>query len=204
MSPKKQIDWIGIENEYRVGQLSNCSIAAQFGISETAIRKKAKRKGWTKDLALEVQQRVRKKLDQEPHVSKGEIVEEASDRGVQVILSHRKDIQNLRTLEQKLLNELSGNPTKLYITQYQGDIVEKEVGLTVNERAGALRDLARVQQTRITLERQAFNLDEEKPPDPSEGKTGFVYENLLAAIICQRKTITSGTKELTDGNNQGQ
>ena len=54
-----------------------------------------------------------------------EIVESASNEGAAVLTLQRKDIIALREFEEKLLEELAGEPTKLYITQYQGQIVEK-------------------------------------------------------------------------------
>jgi len=219
MNPKKQIDWSGIETEYRSGQLSVREIGRIFKVSHVAIVKKASAEKWERNLASRVRQLVTKKLVTtevtKPHASEDEIVEEAANRGVAIITSHRKDIARLRNLEQSLLNELEGideegkpkPPKKLYITQYQGDIVEKEVGLTVTERAGALRDLAKVQQTRITLERQAFNLNDQ-PPDPGDGSKGFIYEHFLAALIFEKRKFatskeapilpTDGTKEFSD------
>jgi hypothetical protein len=44
----KPIDWIGIERDYAAGIMSNREIARWYGVSETAIRKKAKQEGWTR------------------------------------------------------------------------------------------------------------------------------------------------------------
>ncbi|MBU2060120.1 MAG: hypothetical protein KKB38_20610, partial [Gammaproteobacteria bacterium] len=97
-----------------------------------------------------------------------EMVSLAAQRGVALVLEHRKAISKLATLEEKLLEELSDEPKKLYITQYQGEIVSEEVGIDVVSRAGALLNLAGVQAKRIQLERQAFNLD----PDPARNLGG--------------------------------
>jgi hypothetical protein len=43
-------DWEAIESQYRAGILSLRAVATQFGIAEGAIRKKAKAKGWQRDL----------------------------------------------------------------------------------------------------------------------------------------------------------
>lgn len=42
----KPIDWAGIERDYRAGVMSNREMARWYGISETAIRKKAKAEAW--------------------------------------------------------------------------------------------------------------------------------------------------------------
>lgn len=62
MKPKKQIDWIGIENEYRVGVFSVRMIGKLYGVSHVAIVKKAKKEHWQHDLAERVRQRTMGKL----------------------------------------------------------------------------------------------------------------------------------------------
>lgn len=46
---KKAPDWLAIEGKYRAGVESVRAIADAHGISEAAIRKKAKAKGWLRD-----------------------------------------------------------------------------------------------------------------------------------------------------------
>ena len=165
MAKRRKIDWEAIEKEYRAGQLSNVQIAKGHDVSEGAIRKKAKQLGWTKDLSGKVREKVREKLVRSEvrghNTNDNEIIEKASDRGKEVILLHRKDITSLRELEEQLISELKDGPTKLYITQYQGEIIRETVGLTAYERSSAANNLANVQHKRIQLERQAFSLNEQ-------------------------------------------
>lgn len=46
---RKAIDWVAIEGVYRAGKESVLGIANAYGISEAAIRKKAKQHGWIRD-----------------------------------------------------------------------------------------------------------------------------------------------------------
>src|ERR1041385_5112831 len=48
---KKAPDWLAIEGKYRAGVESVRAIADAHSISEAAIRKKAKQKGWLRDPA---------------------------------------------------------------------------------------------------------------------------------------------------------
>ena len=48
-SPRKNIDWEKIEAAYRAGRLSLREIGAEYGCSDTAIRKKAKKEEPKKD-----------------------------------------------------------------------------------------------------------------------------------------------------------
>ncbi len=47
----KQTDWISIEGHYRAGQRALRDIAGEFGITEGAIRARAKKLGWTQNAA---------------------------------------------------------------------------------------------------------------------------------------------------------
>jgi hypothetical protein len=50
----KEIDWQAIKARWGDGSFpSNRQVAAEFGISETAIRKKSKEYGWPRDLVRE-------------------------------------------------------------------------------------------------------------------------------------------------------
>ena len=178
---RKQFDWEAIEKEYRAGQLSIREIGRQLGPAAQTIIDRAKRKGWTRDLSSKVKQSIKAKLikadtdtstdkkadkgvsvDKDNATSEKDIIDTASDRGVSVILLQRQDINKLKKEEQRILDDLGDNPTKLYLAQYQGKIIKKTVGLTVSEQASALQALANVQHKRIALERQAFGLDDDK------------------------------------------
>jgi len=175
---KRKTDWEAIKREWRAGQLSIKEIARQHGISDAAIHQKKNRdkkngKPWgERDLSSQVRKRVNAKVISVSedvsanNVSEDEIIEQAAERGKDVIMLHRKDIKALRQLEAQLIDEIIGKPKKLYITQYQGNIVQKEVGLTAAERSLAANNLANVQHKRIQLERQAFNLDDNKGGSP--------------------------------------
>ena len=54
---KPQVDWERIESDYRAGQLSLREIAGIHGLTEGAVRKRAKRDEWIRDLAAKVRAR---------------------------------------------------------------------------------------------------------------------------------------------------
>lgn len=103
-------DWERIELDYRAGLLSVREIAASQGITEGAVRKRAKRDEWSRDL----QPKIRAKADD--LVRRAEVRttvrtdREVVDASAQVIadvrVSHRKDISRARALAMKLLDEL--------------------------------------------------------------------------------------------------
>lgn len=187
---RKKIDWDVIEKEYRAGQLSNVQIGQNYGVSEAAIRKKAKQEGWRKDLADRVRQEIKEKLvrgevrgevrgpNAKPAAEKAtdkKIVDEVAERGVRLVLEQRKDIENLRRLEDLLINELMGTPTKVHVSQHQGKVTKTVLSLTAAERAQAANNLANVQHKRIQLQRQNYNLDDPLPE--GEVKLRVVYDS---------------------------
>lgn len=129
---KRQIDWEAINREYRAGLLSVREIAKMFGITHTAIQKRAKNfpDQWKRDLTQKIQAEVARKLVTDSVTTAGDedsIVAEASARALSIIKKHRKCLARLAELEAKLLAELHDNPTKLWIGQYMGKIITKEV-----------------------------------------------------------------------------
>ncbi|MDA3904148.1 MAG: hypothetical protein PF441_11955 [Desulfuromusa sp.] len=170
MATRKKIDWESIQDQYRAGQLSISEIARQHTITPGAIHNKAKRYGWSRDLTDKVRERVKAKLVTEDVTGHNAdaIIESASDIGVAVIRTQRKDIAKLQSLEQSLLSELGdeeNKPTKVHVSNYQGEVKLTPLLITVTDRASALQSLANVQHKRIQLQRQAFNLDDNKGGD---------------------------------------
>lgn len=162
--PARVVDWEAIEPLYRAGQISVRAIASQFGITEAAIRKKAKLEGWQRALADKVRRAVREKLvrgdgsqsgTHEPRATDADVVEKASLVGFEVATSHRRDIQQLHALKRILADRLAQH---LHSEPPDGPFMgEKETP------GDLLEKLARVTSRLIPLERQAYNLDETKP-----------------------------------------
>jgi hypothetical protein len=191
----REIDWEKIEKNYRLGQKTTRAIGAEHGISHTAVQKRAKKYGWVQDKSLEVLEKTRAALLAQNKVSKPVAAPTENDiniaveTNVAIILSHRKSIAKLQKVEEKLISELSNKPTKLYIAQYQGLIIEKEIGLTIAEKAQAANNLASVQKHRITLERQAFGLDKIDQP------TGDPISDLLTEVVKRARPLFSAKNE---------
>lgn len=195
---KKQLDWEKIEREYRAGKLSIREIARQHGCTDKAIRKKAKAEGWSRDLSAKIDEAVRSKLvraevrDVDPATER-EIVEAVATRSAGVVLSERKDLEALREQENKLMEELDGEPSKLYLATYRGEIIEKEVALTVSEKASTLLALSTVRAKRIELERKVWGIADpvatEDHPDDSGTTPGEVTLDpcILALIPVQQR-----------------
>lgn len=153
-----------VEACYRAGQISHREIGRQHGRSESWVRKLAKRKGWTRDLAGAVRNRVRESLVREGSrvseligikPSDAAIIDEAAAIGVAVVRSHRQDINALRVAAAELLGEISTG------TERDEDGVLVVIPLT--HRSRVICDLSAAMARLVPLERQAFGLDEDRP-----------------------------------------
>jgi hypothetical protein len=185
MARAKRKDWPEIEQEWAAGQLSQSEIARRYGIARPSLVEHMTKEGIEYASAAEsVWLKAQAKLIDDPEGSKpapkpagvqvSEAVENAAERQAQVIRLERKDIAALQALEEKLLAELGDEPTKLYITQYQGQIVQAETGIAVTERIAALRQLTAARAQRIALERVAWGIDT-KQPDPAAEIDGISW-----------------------------
>jgi hypothetical protein len=152
----KQPDWEAIERAYRAGSLSVRAIADKHGISDTAIRSKAKKNGWSRDLTEQVRQAAKNKLVRtevrtksshcEPRTD-DEIVEEAATEAAAVVLAHRADLAQWRTIATKLCDALQDI-----------EVTEDNIG----DFSRSLNAGVDAQLKVIKGERQAYNLDTEE------------------------------------------
>lgn len=202
MTDKKKIaDWERIEFDYRAGIMSLREIAAAHGITEGAIRKRAKRDGWERDLGAKIQAKaeslVRKEAVRSEVRSSGayqttekEIVEANASMQANALLDHRKDIKRHRTLAISLLAEIEAQTVNPELFERLGEILKSpdDKGMDrFNElyrkviatpsRIDSMKKLSDTLKTLIGLEREALGLDSAKPQTP-----GDALDNLLTAL----------------------
>lgn len=196
----KAVDWEAVEREYRAGQLSVVEIGRQCGVSHTAINKRAKKFGWTRDLTEKVRKEVSARLVSEQvsaetraaPLKAREAIEIAAQRGVEVVRQHRSGIDRLRKIAEKLATQLDADSDD--IEEIEKAIEEETAGdkngerrarmlkaVSLPSRAGVARELSQLLKNLIPLERQAFNLDDKTPNDPDVPVGGTMTHKLDAA-----------------------
>lgn len=201
---KAQPDWERIELDYRAGIKTLRQIADEHGISHVAVAKRAKRDGWTRDLAGKIQVKadelVNKSLVTSAVTAETKIAEKAViDANAQAVagirLAHRNDIRRARTLTNALLAELEAqtDPSTLDMLHVLGELLRNEDDngqdrrndiymkvISLSERSKTMKTLADSLRLVVDMERTAFSMDKDQGPgaDP------------LTALL---KTITSGT-----------
>ncbi len=187
---KRETDWEAIEVEYRANQLSNVMLGKKYGVSEGAIRKRAKAEGWTRDLTAKVRAKVRDTLVRgevrDPKARDNEIVDVVAATGAQVVRTHRKDIRTAADLVGMLMGQLMDAAQNR--DEIEGAIDDETAdddttarrsrmkrAISLPTHAATIRDLTTAAKNLVALERQAYNLDETNMEE--------TYEERLARLM---------------------
>ncbi|HBT6084018.1 MULTISPECIES: hypothetical protein [Klebsiella] len=174
-------DWEAIESAYRAGLMSLREIASQHGISEGAIRKRAKRDDWSRDLAAKVKERaddlvrkaeVRKQVRTETALSERVLIEATAEVVAAVRMEHRGDIRRAREITSALFDELGAECADVDSLRKLGELMlsPDENGrdklneiyhsiISMPERVKAVKALSDALKNLIGLERQAYDID---------------------------------------------
>lgn len=175
--PKPRTDWESIERDYRAGVLSIREVAKIQGVTDGAIRKKAKAEGWERDLTDKVNAKVKSELVRTEVRSANvrtdrEIVEHAAATVVEVVRSHRRGIssaQNIVGLLMAQLTDVAGKRDEFEVaidietaedktTQRRTQLMK---AISIPSHASTVRDLSTAMKNLVGLERQAFNIANE-------------------------------------------
>lgn len=200
----KDKDWAKIEADYRAGIKSNVSIGNEHGVSETAIRKRAKKESWVKDLKAQIKakadslvraQLVRDTVRIDNAISEKEIIEVNAQMQATIIFEHRTDIQRNRSLAKKLLNELEFVTDNKELFEQLGELLidtsPNENGkvnqdeakrlqalnraIDLSGRVSSAKALSETLKVLIALEREAFGIDQ-------KSNTGKSLEDFLERL----------------------
>ena len=175
-------DWEAIETAYRAGVMSLREIASQHGISEGAIRKRAKRDDWSRDLNAKVKERaddlvrkaeVRKQVRTETILSERILIEATAEIIATVRMEHRGDIRRARTLANALFDELEAECADVESLRQLGEQMSSpddngrdrlnelyQAIISMPERVKSMKALSETLKNLIGLERQAYSMDE--------------------------------------------
>lgn len=204
MPVKAPPDWERIELDYRAGIKTLRQIADEHGISHVAVAKRAKRDGWTRDLAGKIQAKADELVNKslvtsavtvETKIAEKAVIDANAQAVADIRLAHRHDIRRARTLTNALLNELEQqtDPNTLAMLKELGELLRREDDngndrrndiyvkvISLSERSKTMKTLADSLRVVVDMERTAFGLDKDQGPvaDP------------LTSLL---KTITGGT-----------
>ncbi|MDA8485860.1 hypothetical protein NNO07_22565 [Pseudomonas resinovorans] len=190
MTEKKQpVDWERVEQLYRAGVLSLREIAVACpGVNHVAIARRAKKFGWVQDLSAKIKAKADDLVTREAVTVAVTAKSTVSDRHVidanarviaDVRLAHRADIGRSRDVANKLLDELEELTDNRALFEQVGELLRSEDDKGVDKlndlyqkvislpsRTKTMKELAETLKNLITLERQAYGMDQ--APDEND------------------------------------
>lgn len=175
-------DWEAIESAYRAGLLSIREIASQHGITHGAINKRAKRDGWERDLSTKIKNKadslvskkeVSTQVSSEKALNERILIEANAELIANIRMEHRGDIRKARNITNALFEELGAECADIKLFKKLGELLVNpdqngrdklnEVYMDVismPERVKSMKALSETLKNLITLERQAYNIDD--------------------------------------------
>ena len=179
---KIEVDWDEIERLYRADLRTFAQLASDFGVADSTVRRRAKKGGWKRDLKNRIKERANAIVQERAvsslagdQVARDDMtIEENAQLTANVRLSHRQDIRTARQISMTLFDDLQAQLgaenrqrlEDLFIAALKEGSVDVSA-LEAYERVIALpthvrvmKDLADTMTKLVTLERQAYGLDD--------------------------------------------
>ena len=182
---KHVIDWEMVAVHYRAGIRSLKSIGNEYGVSDAGILKRAKRDGWTRDLAAKIKAKAESKVSaaavsvlvsEQRTANETQVVEANAELQYNIRISHRTDIGRTRKLFAALLGEVEAETDQLGLFQSLGELLDtsgpdqtgswrqdklnelyKKV-ISTSGRIDGAKKLTEILEKLVKLERQAFSI----------------------------------------------
>jgi hypothetical protein len=197
-------DWAAIELAFRSSKIALRKLADEFGVTEGAIRKRAKRFAWTRELIPRINERTKEKvLDptsvpgykletaEEQLEQEEAFIEQAANRAAAVLLTHQALLTEAKQaamgMVQHILRQVKESGLPTVMLDDNGKVVIGKDGQPVEAVLGPLayvKPLKEVAQTMaiiVDLERKTYNIgDTPPPPPPPDGAKSPAIERINA------------------------
>lgn len=186
-------DWERIEADFRAGILSLREIAAPYNITHTAIRKRAEREGWTRDLTAKIRAKAEALVSKDAvssavsKVSEKEIVEANAEVVANVDRRHKKTAKKTQDLIEALIAEIESITESPDLFNQLGEMLDKtettETGRVIEDklnklyravismegRVDSVKKLVDAFEKLAKFERGAYRLEDGLPPGDDGG-----------------------------------
>ncbi len=157
MTEKKLPDWAAIEGQYRAGVDSVNAMAAKYGVSEGAVRARAKKHGWSRDPAATKRQIVRCAMAGITNGITNEVIRKTIEQAAADDVADME--RGLRISRQCLKNLEDAAMTA---------VEPKEIKIIVDATAAAIDSIRRIRSLDDGLEKDADHGDSETTQAASE------------------------------------
>lgn len=187
MAERKQVDWEAVELDYRAGTLTIRNIGEKHGVSHALVARKAKERGWPRDIKEKVHQRA------DDLVSKAAVtVDVTSQKAVNIIeanakaiadirLAHRQDIRQTQQLINVLREELAHQTFNRDLYEQLGELLRSPddkgmdklndiymKAMSLPSRIDGVKKLTDAQKVAIGIEREAFGMESDQLLDSDD------------------------------------
>lgn len=178
---RKVIDWEAVETHYRAGIRSLKDIGGEFGVSDAAIIKRAKRDSWARDLKAKIRAKaaqkvsdalVSEKVSAESKATERDRIEIESEIQARIELAHRTDVPRTRRLVMGLIEELEHQTDNRALYAELAEIMhapDKNGVDRLNDlyrkvishgnRTDSAKKLAEALKTLVSMEREIFGIE---------------------------------------------
>ena len=212
-------DWAQIEADYRAGVKVLRQIAGEHGLTEGAIRKRAKKEAWERDLAAKIREKagalvrkdaVRNQVRKEQAVTETEIVSANAEVLANAMRRHQVGLVKAWDVVDMLMSELQHQTVNQDMYEQLGEVlyspdkngVDKlneiyRKALSLPSRAGTAKQLLDAIKVAITLEREVLNITssagEEGGANGGNGNTTNIFIGLQATSGFFGRVTTEGS-----------
>lgn len=189
----KQVDWLGLERDYRAGIKSDRQLEADYGISRGRIKRRAEREGWQRNLQERINNAAKVQLQQslasahqqlDEGVSAEErerqIVECAAATQVELVNRHRGDLAMIRGTTMAVFGQLNDQVHAGYIEVAQDDGSAVKLPLDLETVAKTLNNVTTSYQRIVNLERQAFGLDDKESQHNASSEVRSIMQMVMS------------------------
>ena len=202
---KKSVDWELIESGYRANVKTVRQLAKEYGVSHTAIQKRAEKFGWTRDLSEKILQTtqsmvatqvVARSVATETKLTDAAVVKAYSEASASIDMLQRDDLSVALGVSRSQMMELSAlsDPKFAKSLEWLGELMdtsgEDANGKMVLDKANELyryiislpgrvkmsKEIAGAHGVYIPLQRKVFNLDGEKNQNAAS------FEEMLKSV----------------------
>lgn len=176
-SDKPIAHWPTIEADYRAGVKSVRQIAREHGLSEAAIRKRANRESWARDLNAAIQAKadelvrneaVRTEVRNANRIPDKDVIDANANAIYRVQIAHRAGLTRLSALRDAQLVELeiAAKPVgKATADQAVAESQEAPTQMALSARVGLLKQLTEIDEKLRKGEREAYGIDKIQPDE---------------------------------------
>jgi hypothetical protein len=198
---KKTVDWDAIEPHYRAGIRSLKEIGEEFEVSDAAIIKHAKKKGWTRDLRAKIAARAEAKVSAAAvsaevsaakTANQEQIVEANAEAIFRIRMAHRSAAGKFQTLVQEMVKEIEVQTMDPALFAELGDLMNQGLNdkgradkvaeayqrvIALPGRVDTMKKLVEAFEKLVKLEREAFGLaavPDTTPPPPDTTPTNEI------------------------------